>query len=67
MDINIEKITGQNGERWLVTAGLIQLHFNDLEAALDFTSRLKTRIEAPHELPAEAFSVLVERAESALA
>ncbi|MDZ4191356.1 MAG: hypothetical protein U1D65_05030 [Pseudomonas sp.] len=62
IDINVEKVILQDGERWLVTAGLIQLYFNDHLAALDFTSRLKTRIEAPHELPAEV-SVQVVRAE----
>jgi hypothetical protein len=53
MDIYVQKVASQGNERWLVTAGSIQLHFNDQQSALDFSTRLKERVEAPHELPAE--------------
>lgn len=65
MDICIQKVTAQENELWLVKAGSIQLHFNDQKSALDFCTRFKDRIDAPHELPAEAHKSCAEKTELA--
>jgi lactam utilization protein B len=65
MDIRSQKVTAQGNELWLVKASSIQLHFNDQKSALDFCTRLKDRVDAPHELPAEAHKSWAERTELA--
>ncbi|BCR23417.1 hypothetical protein [Aquipseudomonas alcaligenes] len=54
MDISIQKVNSANSELWLVTAGTIQAHFSDQESAIEFATKLKERVESPHELPPEA-------------
>jgi len=65
MDICIQKVTAEGNELWLVTAGSIQLRFNEQESAIEFCARLKDRVDAPHELPAEAHKFWAEKTELA--
>jgi len=51
MDISIQKVMDQGTEQWSVCAGDIILYFRDQQSALEFSSRLKERVEAPHYLP----------------
>lgn len=51
MDISIQKVMNQGAEQWLVCAGDITLYFQDQQSALEFSGRLKERVEAPHHLP----------------
>lgn len=48
MDISIQRVMNQGTEQWSVYAGAITLYFRDQQSALEFSSRLKERIEAPH-------------------
>lgn len=61
MDVHIQKVVAQGDELWLVTAGSIQLRFNDEQSALDFATRFKERVEAAHNLPAEAHQLWAEK------
>lgn len=54
VDISIQKVKSTSSELWLVTAGAIQAHFNDQQSAVEFATKLKERVESPHELPPEA-------------
>ena len=51
MDISIQKVMDQGTEQWSVCAGDIILYFRDQQSALEFSGRLKERVEAPHYLP----------------
>ncbi|OHC20837.1 MAG: hypothetical protein A3J71_00105 [Pseudomonadales bacterium RIFCSPHIGHO2_02_FULL_60_43] len=51
MDISIQKVMNQGTEQWSVCAGNITLYFRDQQSALEFSGRLKERVEAPHYLP----------------
>lgn len=64
MDIHVHKVAAKGDELWLVTAGSIQLRFNNQQSALDFSTRFKARVEAPHDLPAEAHQFWAEKATS---
>lgn len=61
MDIHIQRVVAQEDELWLVTAGSMQLRFNDEQSALDFSTRFKARVEAAHDLPAEAHILWAEK------
>jgi lactam utilization protein B len=54
MDISIQRVKAKDSELWLVSAGSIQVHFKDQDSAIDFATKLKARVESPHELPTEA-------------
>lgn len=51
MHISIQKVMNQGTEQWSVCAGAITLYFGDQQSALEFSGRLKERVEAPHYLP----------------
>lgn len=51
MDISIQKVMNEGTEQWSVCAGDITLYFRDQRSALEFSGRLKERVEAPHYLP----------------
>lgn len=51
MDISIQKVMNQGTEQWSVCAGAITLYFRYQQSALEFSGRLKERVEAPHHLP----------------
>ena len=38
----------QGTEQWPVCVGAITLYFRDQQLALEFSNRLKERVEAPH-------------------
>jgi hypothetical protein len=54
MEISISKMVIEDGEKWLVNTGAIKLNFKDQASAVEFTEKLKERIEAPHMLPSSA-------------
>lgn len=57
MDISIEKSDGRESEQWVVSAGSLTLR--DQRSAMEFSSKLKERVESPHSLPvieSEAFA-----------
>ncbi|WP_059391984.1 MULTISPECIES: hypothetical protein [Pseudomonadaceae] len=59
MDISIEKSDGRESEQWVVSAGSLTLCFRDQRSAMEFSSKLKERVESPHSLPvieSEAFA-----------
>ncbi|MGP9826059.1 hypothetical protein ACT048_16405 [Ectopseudomonas khazarica] len=60
MDISIQKVMNQGTEQWLVCAGSIIVYFRDQQSALEFSSQLKERVEAPHLLPSAEHQVLVK-------
>ncbi|WAC43527.1 hypothetical protein OU997_14800 [Pseudomonas sp. SL4(2022)] len=64
MNISISKVMAKDGEQWSVNAGTIQLMFRDQESAVEFSEKLKDRIEAPHDLPVAQLEKIVEALES---
>ncbi|PTS82665.1 hypothetical protein DBR00_16205 [Pseudomonas sp. HMWF032] len=64
MNISISKVMTKDGEQWSVNAGTIQLMFRDQESAVEFSEKLKDRIEAPHDLPVAQLEKIVEALES---
>ena len=51
MEISISKVIGEDGEQWSVTAGGVSIKFKDQASAVEFSEKLKERVEAPHDLP----------------
>ena len=64
MEISISKMATIDGEQWSVKAGAIALTFKDQKSAIEFSEKLKERIEAPHELPLGQLEEIVEALEN---